>query len=159
MISIKQEALGNNTLCKQELGLNEERAKCSIQEKIKGSGGSPPCKHGQRCTFMKGGVCKFDHTKYPMFKTKKQCFYGKLCGIPGCVFKHKRDEKFSYSKDSHSIISQEVRHFDNNSIYSIFASAQENHATSVAFTSATFPTHFPSPSVDQLMINSKIPSA
>ena len=110
--TIKQEALGDNTLYKQELGLDEERAKCSIQEKFKGSEGSPPCKNGRRCTYMKDGVCKYDHTlsqfytKYPKFKTKKQCFRGELCGIPDCAFRHKRDEKFSHSKGSHSVTSQ-----------------------------------------------------
>ena len=109
---------------------------------------------------MRGGVCNFDHTlsescnKYPKFKTKKQCFCGELCGIPDCAFRHKRDEKFSHSKGSHFITSQEARHFYECSVYSVFASGQEDRATSVAFTSGTIPTHYPVSSRGQLMIYS-----
>ena len=28
----------------------------------------------------------------PQHKTRKHCFHGKLCGIPGCMFYHKRDK-------------------------------------------------------------------
>ena len=54
---------------------------------------------------------------------------------------HQRSKKFSYSQDSHFIINQEVGHFDDNSIYCVFASGQEDHAPSITSTSRTPPTN------------------
>ena len=60
---------------------------------------SSPCKHGKKCTFMRNGICRYDHTlsqycpNYPKYKERKQCFHGKLCGIPGCAFRHEKDER------------------------------------------------------------------
>ena len=131
-----------NKLHKQELGLNDYPSVSTRSRRAPGKNSGAQgrrrlkgdCGNGQKCRYKKNKICKLDHT------TIQSCHK--------YLFKHKGSKGFSYSKESHSTDNQEVWHFDENSVYTIFGSGQEDYATSEAFASATIPTHCPSPSLD-----------